>query len=1141
MQLKAHFSSISHSNFKKTDWNLLKLLLFIRKWRWGDRYLDFLRRPLFNQNWLAMKLTAAMILFACLQVSANGFSQRVTLSGKNITLQKVFRQIHKQTGYQFFYEDEMLDKVGRIDIRAKEEPLTKVLDQCFEGLPLSYSILNNVISIKPKAQNTLEENSKQQVIITGTVRDANGNPLIGVSVLVKGSTKGTATDNNGAFTIDANADDVLEFSIVGYQKMEIKVDEKNTISVVMQIESKVSEEVVVVAYGTQLKSRMTSAQSSISQKDFEGQSISRLDQALQGRVSGVQVTNTSGAPGSDVRIRIRGANSIFGNNGPLYVIDGFVGGDFNVINPDDVADIQILKDAAATAPYGSRGANGVIIVTTKKGRKGQNNLNFSTRLSSSDVVKKYDKLSSADYAEIVNARRNLVGNSDYYTADQINNFKTHPVQDAQDAIFRPGTGSQYDLSMSGGSEKVNYFISGGYQDLQGVIIDSWYKFYSIRSNINAVINDKLSTYINVSGFVRNNYNTFLKAGTQNPIVEAIAWSPTVPVLDDNGNIVQTDPLGAQFYNPVAEARERQALNDNYTANITGGILYKILNSLSLNVQYGVDYSGGEYKSFQSKYVDDNISSGRSTGTSLNLQNINTLNYKTTINGLHSIDLTGVVELQKSTYTGFGVDIQKLVYPDFKWDNLTLAQLSGANADYTNASMFSLFARANYSFADKYLFSGSIRRDGSSRFRGNNKFSYFPSLAAGWVISKEQFMEDQALFTNLKLTASWGLTGNQAIGAYSTLSTYSNLNTTLGPDLVVPAILIDRAANPDLKWETTEQKNFALEMGVLNNRVQLKFDYFTKNTRDLLFWVGLPAYVGGGAIMKNVGSVANKGWELELQAIPVQGKDFSWESSFNFSKVQNKVKGLADGINEQPWDSDVGWGASIYPEYLLKVGEPMGAIYGLDYMGTWKSAQATEAALFGEQPGDSRYRDVDGNKIIDSKDLTIIGYGLPTTTMGWNNTFSYKRIQLNIFLQGVYGFEKLNFLYAMGMTAFGDFRQPTLADINNRYIAGKNETSDIPAFSNTNKNYVQSSRFVSRGDFTRIKNISVAYTLPKTSLKNIASLKFFAGVTNLYTFTKYSGMDPESSNTGSDSDPAQSFDYGGYPIPRTFTGGVSITF
>lgn len=1007
---------------------------------------------------------------------------------------------------------------------------------------LLYLMLTLFVSVRTTAQSNT---------VKGTITNDNGSTLPAASVIEKGTSNGTTTDQNGNFTINVQPNAVLVISSIGYETVDFPINGQTVVTIALVPSGKNLTDVVVIAYGAQRRSTLTSSQSSISAKDFEGQPVTRLDQALQGRSTGVLVTNTSGAPGSDVRIRIRGANSINGDNGPLYVIDGFVGGDFNIINPDDVADIQILKDAAATAPYGSRGANGVIIVTTKKGSKGKASISFNTRQSSSDVVKKYNKLSAADYAEVVNLRRTLTGSTAYYTPDQVNNFKTNPVPDAQDAIYRRGIGQQYELGISGGSDKTNYYISGGYQDLQGIIVGSSYKFYNIRSNINAALTDKLSTYININGFIRTNKNTFLRAGTQNAVVESVAWSPSVGVYNNDGELVRTDPLGAQFYNPVAEAVNREALNDNYNANITGGLLYKIVNGLTFNVQYGIDYSTGEYKYFGDRYVSENVYGGRSTGTSLTLQNINTLNYKTTFKGVHNLDLTGVLELQKEKYSGFNIDIMNLVYPNFKWDNLTLADFSRAGAGYNSASLFSLFGRASYNYDERYLFTGTIRRDGSSRFRGNNKFSYFPSLAVGWVISKEKFMADQNLFNLLKLTASWGLTGNQAIGSYSTLSTYSALTTTLSPSTVVPAILIDRAANPDLKWETTEQKNLALEMGLLKSRLKARVDYFTKDTRDLLFWVGLPAYSGGGAIMRNVGNVQNKGWEFEIGGSPILNDNFSWNSSFNYSVVDNKIRTLADGKTEQTWDSDIGAGASVYPEFLLRVGQPMAAMYGLNYLGTWKPKDAAEAAKFNEKPGDSRYQDLNGDNVIDANDLTIIGYGLPKRTLGWNNTFTYKGLELNILLQGVYGFDKLNFIYAMGMTAYGDFRQPTLADIKNRYVPGVNETSDIPAFSTTNKNYVQSSRFISKGDFTRIKNVSLMYTLPKKLVKNIAAIRFFVGVTNLYTFTKYNGMDPEASNTSSSSDigngnsrsgdPAQSFDYGGYPIPRTYTGGLTLTF
>lgn len=496
--------------------------------------------------------------------------------------------------------------------------------------------------------------------VRGKVTDSTGVPIQLVSVIEKGTTNGTSTDVNGDFSINVNPGATLVFTSIGYGVSEIPLEGRHFVNVILSSSSTDLGRVVVVAYGVQRRITLTSSQSSVTPDDFKGQPVTRLDQALQGRSTGVQVTNTSGAPGSDVRIRIRGANSINGDNSPLYVIDGFIGGDFNVINPDDVADIQILKDAAATAPYGSRGANGVIIVTTKRGVKGKTSVGFTTRISSSEVAKTYNKLSAADYAEVVNERRRLTGANDYYTAQQIADFRANPVADAQSVIYRKALGQQYELNLSGGSDKTSYYISGGYQDLQGVITDSWYKFYNLRSNINAVLSDKFSTYINVNGFIRNNYNTFLRAGTQNAVVQSIAWSPSVPVYDENGGIIRNDPLGAQFYNPVAEARERQALNDNYNANITGGLLYKILPGLSFNVQYAIDYTAGEYKYFGSRFVTENVYSGRSTGTSLGLQNSNTLNYKKTFNGVHNLDLTGVAEFIKGKYSGFGVEIVRIL-------------------------------------------------------------------------------------------------------------------------------------------------------------------------------------------------------------------------------------------------------------------------------------------------------------------------------------------------------------------------------------------------------------------------------------------------------------------------------------------------
>ncbi|MEP7142229.1 MAG: TonB-dependent receptor [Ferruginibacter sp.] len=981
----------------------------------------------------------------------------------------------------------------------------------------------------------------QGKIISGKVTDSVGNPLQLVSVIEKGTSNGTSTDAKGYYKISVKPNATLVFSSVNHGTSEVNVSGKKEIDVELTSYALRLSDVVVVAYGTQQRAKMTSSQSSISSEDFKGQPVTRLDQALQGRAAGVQVTNSTGAPGGDVRIRIRGASSITGSNDPLYVVDGFVGGDFNTINPDDVADIQILKDAAATAPYGSRGANGVVIITTKKGSKGNINLSLTSRLSASKIVKTYDVLNAADFADVVNARNTLAGTSPTFSPDQIEGFRKNGGTDWQKEIYRTGLGRAYEGAVSGGSAKTNYYISGSYQDQEGIIKNSNYKFYSLRSNVNARLTDKLSTYINISGFVRNNQNTFLNSGTANPVVQALAWAPTTPAYDQNGNYTRKDPIGSQAYNPLAEAYDRLAQSNDYSVNVAGGLLYNIVSSLSLNIQYGVNFDNGQYKSFGTPYVSENSYATRNFSNNLNLQNINTLNYKHTFNGVHNLDVTALMEVQKDRSEGFGANVSNLIYTDFKWNNLSLATFNGLNSSLSKAALFSLFGRINYSFKDKYLLSGSIRRDGSSKFRDDNKYSTFPAVSAGWLMSKENFIADMGIFKELKLRGSWGLTGNQAVAPYSTLATYSNVSTIYNSSSTpVPGLWINMAENPNLKWETTEQKDVGLDIGLFKGSITANIDYFVKNTRDLLLWSGLPAFTGGGGIMLNVGNVQNSGWEFTLGASPFDTKKFSWNTNFNFSILKNKVVKLSQGGNDD-WQMSSGtnWGSK--PDFRLKSGESMGAINGVKFLGTWKPSEAAEAAKYGNVPGDSKYLDVNGDHVIDESDDIIIGHGMPKFSLGWNNTVTYKRITLNIFTQGLMGLDKYNYIYGMMVSTFGDFKQPTSADIKNRYIPGVNETSDIPAFSSTNKNIPLSSRFLSKADFIRIKNVSLSYTIPKNTLKNIGAIKLFVSVVNLITFTNYNGLDPEASNSGSGSDVFQNFDYGSYPIPRVFTGGVTLTF
>ncbi len=1004
-----------------------------------------------------------------------------------------------------------------------------------------------VLSVENSSARRIE-NSKvvqqQKKRITGTVIDVSDEPIIGANILEVGTTgNGTVTDADGKFSLEVAPNAQIRISYIGYDEQVINTSGQNNLRIVLNEDAKTLNEVVVVAYGEQKRSTLTNAQTSISSESFASQPVTRLDQALQGRAAGVQVTNATGAPGGEVRIRIRGANSLTGNNDPLYVIDGFVGGNFNLVNPDDIADIQVLKDASATASYGSRGANGVIIVTTKRGARGKANYSFSTRLSSSSVPKMYNMLSAAEFAETANAYNTASGANPIFDQDQINSFKVKGGTDWQREIYRLAFGQQYEFGVNGGNELATYYMSLGYQNQPGVIKNSYYNFYNIRSNINVNLSDKLSTFLNISGFMRNRQNTSMRAGTQNAVNQSIAWAPTTPVRDGEGNLTRTD-VSSIGYNPVAELYNRLELRKNYSVNIVGGLKYRIIEPLSLNIQYGINYETANDNSAADDYVSSGGgSASRSTSTSLTLQNTNTLSYKQVFNGVHSLDLTGVAEFQKWTGEGFNAGISDPVYPSFLWHNLSFGKPNQPGAWTSATGLYSLFARANYAYDERYIISATVRRDASSVFRNDYKASYFPSLSLGWALQNEKFIKQMNFFDELKLRLSWGLTGNQAVDPYSTYATYSSVQATLNHETGTPGIVIDRAENPDLKWETTEQKNIGLDFRLKPLSFYGTVDYFVKNTRDLLFWVDLPSYAGGGQMLKNIGEIQNKGWEITLGATPVNTRDFSWTTGFNYSSVENKILKLTDEEDRIFYNPNIGWGLTPSDEFVLEKGKPMAGMWGVKYLGTWKPAEAAEAAKYGAVPGDSKYEDINNDFVIDDNDYQVIGYGLPKYTMGWNNTFSYKNLELNILLQGVFGFDKLNLMQAAALTSFGDFRYPTMSEILDRYIPGQNETSDIPAFSSTNKHFVQSSRFVSKGDFLRVKNLSLGYTIPKKMLKDVAAIKVSASITNLYTFTKYNGLDPEVSNMGADegSDRGQSIDYGGYPIPRTFTFGLTLTF
>lgn len=1106
-----------------------------------------------------------LVLVACgtgLALAGPGKAQdlmnrKITLQAVDMPVRTILANLEKSASVQFMYTSAVINRNQRATLTARDERLGDVLASLLNPIKVNYRLVNNDVIVLNREQALLSPPNLPDVVnsdqlaereVSGTIIGSDDSkPLPGVSVLLKGTSRGVTANAQGQFRISVpNNNATLVFSFVGYLPKEVVVGTASQLTITLLADNKTLSEVVVVGYGTQRKGDITGALSSISAKDFQQQPVTRLDQVLQGRATGVQVTNATGAPGGDVRIRIRGANSINGDNNPLYVVDGFVGADFNTVNPDDIASIQVLKDASSTAVYGSRGANGVVIITTRTGSKGGTQVSFGTRFSSSEVINRFNTLSAGDFAEVVNQRAAATNTNPVFTPAQIAGFRQNGGTDWQNEIFRKAGGQEYQLGISGGGDKTTYLLSANYLDQNGIINNSDYKRYSIRSNINTQVSDRFSVRLNLTGTRRENHNTDGYQAKTSPLTQALAWAPTTPARDAAGNYTYRDPVGSLFDNPVALTTEADNRIERTNLNLVGGLRYDILDGLSLDVQYGINYLNQQNKQFAGPIISSNLpNASRVSIEQIMLQNINTLNYRRVFNTVHRLDVTGVFETQQFTQNAFSATANNLTYPAQSYNNLALAAAGSINSGFTKWTLLSVLGRVNYAFSNRYLLSATIRRDGSSKFQGNNKYSVFPSVGAGWVVSEEAFMRNQKLFTNLKLRASWGLTGSQAINPYGTLSSYLtdaySAGTAFGPGGLTSGIVLGSPGNPNLKWETTEQTNVGADMELLSGRVTLNVDYFVKNTRDLLLYQPLPGYVGGNGIYRNVGQVQNKGWEIGLSVTPISKPAFGWTSTLNVSTVNNRVVSLGDNTDLLFTGANVGSGTSTQSEFVLIPGQPLGAYWGLRYLGTWKPNEADQAGKFGEKPGDSRYQDVDGDGAITPKDFQVIGTGIPKTSVGWNNSFTHRRFSLNVFWQGILGFDKLNYTYAAAISGSADARQPVLQDILNRYIPGVNETSDVPAFSVTNKTYLQSTRFLERGDFVRLKNVSLTYDVPKVTLKGIASARVFVSATNLLTITKYKGLDPESSSVGSGTDINQSIDYGSYPNSKTYTLGLNLTF
>ncbi|MCE7065917.1 TonB-dependent receptor [Dyadobacter sp. CY326] len=993
-------------------------------------------------------------------------------------------------------------------------------------------------------------NAYAQEAVTGVVKDGSGQTIPGATVVIKGTSKYASSDLDGKFSIAAPKDFpfTIQVNITGYEQQEIDIYElSDEPSEIVLKTANVLDEVIVIGYGTQKKGDITGSVSSVPQLALK-QPISSFDRALQGAAAGVQVTQVSGQPGAAVSIRIRGGNSITGGNEPLYVIDGFpvynsnadassgvtAGPSINALaslNPSDIESIEVLKDASATAIYGSRGANGVVLITTKKGKAGQNTLTYDAYYGTQQVLKKVDVMTnSKDWAILKNEARANSGKAPYYTQDQINALGEGT--DWQDAAFRSASIQNHQISMTGGDDKTRYAISGNYFKQNGILLNTDFERYSGRIYLERDFSTKFKVGVNltaskISAQVAN-------AGIVNAL---LGMPPTVKIRDASGKYTYQSEFETPLGNPIAtlEKEVNQTKTYRFLGNVYGE--YTFFDGLVAKVSFGTDIINNK----QNRFIPSDIYQGANSNPTGKAYvgskfastwlNENTLSYSKTIADKHSLNIVVGYTQQafetESAIAGSQAFItDQLAYNDLASGSVYTQPESGSSAWALN----SYLGRINYSIDQKYIFTISGRADGSSRFGKDKKWGYFPSAAFAWNISKEGFLSSYKTISNLKLRLSAGVTGNQEIGQYLSLATLGSNTYFFGGQTYV-GFAPNRIANPDLGWETTAQYDGGIDLSLYKNRINFVFDAYYKKTTNLLLNVPIPYTSGQTTALQNYGSVENKGIELGINTENLTGP-FSWNTNFVFSINRNKVLTLGDGADY------IISGANI-----AQVGQPMGTFYGYKTNGLFQTgddiANLPTINPATTKPGDRRYVDVNGDgKITQADDRTFIGNAQPKFQGGLTNTLSYLNFDLSLFFQGTYG-NKLFNQNKQQLELLTGQQNASLAAYE-RWTP-TNPSNDVQrAFEDPS--IVNTSRYVEDASFLRLKNITLGYNLPKSLASKIHSsqVKVYVSAANLLTWTKYSGFDPEVSRN-EQSTLNQGIDYSIYPSSKSFLAGLSISF
>jgi TonB-linked SusC/RagA family outer membrane protein len=1122
-----------------------------------------MKNKLLRQLIMLSKLTFYGIFLQCLfyglMIAADSDAQRirtvndvyVRVETSESEISEIFQLIEANSEFQFTYYVGDFDPKQIIRVDRSKQSVKDLLLLISKEAHLAFRQVNNNINVQRSEKSIAEETIPiiiQGITITGRVvsqEDDSGLP--GVNVIIKGTSQGTVTDVEGNYSLEVpGTESTLVFSSVGYIQEEVTVGNRTVIDMVLAPDITSLEEIVVVGYGVQKRANVTGAISGIKSEAIQERAIATVEEAFAGQIAGVQAQQTSGAPGSQLNIRIRGANTITRSSEPLYVIDGLLVDNLQDINPNDIESIEVLKDASAAAIYGARGAGGVVLISTKTGQKGKPVFDFNMF---------YGLQEPERYIEMMN-RDEFIDYSFYWMTERIkelgldpntpnldrpanrqlpqewlDNPEAQPDTDWQKLVTQTAPIQNYQLTVSGGSEIGTYLISGNYFDQKGILVNTNYKRYSFRANTELNISDRVKVGLNLNPTFSSSSNPDSE-GKESAYNRAIDYPPPIPA--DMG----TEKTGYLFYiqpNPVEILK--QTTETNLRSRILANIYldYEFLEGFSFRSRFGIDSRNDKYTYFRPSNVNrGRPPEGRERDQDWMNWNIdNTLNYRTTINSDHNLDILVGQSAQEDNY--YNLEARATGYPNEKIFTMNVAsEPTRARSNRSSTSILSYFGRVQYNFKEKYILSASVRRDGSSRFGADTKWGTFPALSLGWRMDQESFIQSVPWISLLKIRVAIGETGNFNIPAYGSIGLLGEDNYSLNGQ-IRNGLRPRTIENPTLSWETTTTRDIGLELSLFDDRIQFSADYYINSTSDLLLDVPVSGITGFTSALQNIGEVENRGWEIEVTSYNLSKSALQWNTNFNVSRNKNEV--LALGPEGTPIIAN-SWGGSTH---ITQIGSPIGSYFMYKRIGllTQEDIDNGVAIMPGQVAGNVRVQDTNGDGVIDQNDRTIVGDNYPDFLLGMNNSLSYRNFTFNLLLQAATGFEVFHFGARHYDSGNGSRNQMT------RWATGYRSESD-PGDGNApfprGENPSHNTDWLFDGSFLRIRNISLGYNFSTELMQKLGlrSARIYLMADNLVTWTDYPGSTPESNSQGNNTT-APGRDYSTYPTSRRYSLGLNVQF